>query len=72
MMLSALSGSAPPVGARRRDFTIERLPIGITFIGGGPWLEPALIGYAYDFEQATQVRVPPQFIPVTSRVLDAR
>ena len=42
---------------------IEGLPIGITFIGGGPWTEPALIGYAYDFEQATQVRVPPQFIP---------
>ncbi len=41
----------------------EGLPIGITFIGGGPWSEPALIGYAYDYEQATQVRVPPEFIP---------
>ena len=39
------------------------LPLGITFIGGGPWSEPALIGYAYDYEQATQVRVPPEFIP---------
>ena len=38
------------------------LPIGITFIGGR-WAEPELIGFAYDFEQATQVRVPPQFIP---------
>lgn len=38
------------------------LPIGVTFIGGA-WDEPDLIGYAYDFEQATQVRVPPQFIP---------
>ena len=41
---------------------IEGLPIGITFIGGR-WSEPALIGLAYDFEQATKVRVPPQFIP---------
>ena len=38
------------------------LPIGITFIGG-QWAEPELIGLAYDFEQATQVRVPPTFIP---------
>jgi amidase len=42
---------------------IEGLPIGITFIGGGPWAEPELLGFAYDYEQATQVRVPPQFIP---------
>ena len=38
------------------------LPIGITFIGGR-WDEPNLIGYAFDFEQATHVRVPPTFIP---------
>jgi amidase len=38
------------------------LPIGITFIGGR-WAEPKLVGFAYDYEQATQVRVPPQFIP---------
>jgi amidase len=37
------------------------LPLGITFIGGR-WAEPELIGFAYDFEQATHVRVPPQFI----------
>jgi amidase len=41
---------------------VEGLPVGITFIGGR-WAEPALIGLAYDYEQATQVRVPPQFIP---------
>jgi amidase len=38
------------------------LPIGITFIGGR-WAEPEVLGFAYDYEQATQVRVPPQFIP---------
>ena len=38
------------------------LPVGITFIGGR-WDEPELLGFAYDYEQATQVRVPPQFIP---------
>ncbi|MGH3126899.1 MAG: amidase family protein, partial [Gaiellaceae bacterium] len=38
------------------------LPIGITFIGGR-WAEPELLGFAYDYEQATEVRVPPQFIP---------
>jgi len=38
------------------------LPIGVTFIGGA-WDEPDLIGFAYDFEQATLVRVPPSFLP---------
>jgi len=41
---------------------IEGLPVGITFIGGR-WAEPELLGFAYDYEQATHVRVPPQFIP---------
>jgi amidase len=40
---------------------IEELPIGVTFIGGR-WSEPELIGLAFDFEQATDVRVPPSFI----------
>jgi amidase len=41
---------------------IEGLPIGVTFIGG-QWAEPELIGLAFDYEQATAVRVPPTFIP---------
>jgi len=41
---------------------LEGLPIGITFIGGR-WEEPELLGFAYDYEQATQVRVPPEFVP---------
>jgi amidase len=41
---------------------IEGLPMGITFIAGR-WAEPQLLGLAYDYEQATHLRVPPQFIP---------
>jgi amidase len=44
------------------------LPIGITFIGGR-WAEPKLLGLAYDYEQATHVRVPPQFIPTIGDAL---
>jgi amidase len=44
------------------------LPIGITFIGGR-WAEPKLIGFAYDYEQATHVRVPPEFIPTIGDAL---
>jgi amidase len=41
------------------------LPIDISFICDR-WSEPELIGFAYDFEQATHVRVPPQFLPTLS------
>jgi amidase len=41
------------------------LPIDISFIAGR-WSEPELIGLAYDFEQATHVRVLPQFLPTIS------
>jgi amidase len=44
------------------------LPMGITFIGGR-WDEPKLLGFAYDFEQATHVRVPPKFIPTIGDAL---
>ncbi|HEY3577531.1 MAG TPA: amidase family protein [Gaiellaceae bacterium] len=46
----------------------QGLPLGITFIGG-QWAEPKLIGYAYDYEQATHIRVPPQFIPTIGDAL---
>ncbi len=44
------------------------LPVGITFIGRR-WAEPKLLGLAYDYEQATHVRVPPQFIPTIGDAL---
>jgi hypothetical protein len=47
---------------------VAGLPMGITFIGGR-WDEPELIGLAYDYEQATRVRVPLQFIPTIGDAL---
>ncbi|HXG25340.1 MAG TPA: amidase [Candidatus Binatia bacterium] len=48
--------------------SLEGLPIGVTFIGGA-WDEPQLIGFAYDFEQATKVRRPPQYLPTIGDAL---
>jgi amidase len=44
------------------------LPVGITFIGGR-WSEPELIALAFDYEQATHVRVKPEFLPTADVVI---
>jgi amidase len=47
---------------------VSGLPVGITFIGGR-WAEPKLLGLAYDYEQATHARRPPQFKPTIGDAL---
>ena len=55
---AAVSGYA---GITVANGFVGPLPVGVSFIGGR-WSEPTLIGLAYAFEQATHVRVPPQFL----------
>ncbi|MBM0744244.1 PEP-CTERM sorting domain-containing protein [Phormidium sp. CLA17] len=43
-------------------FTTDGLPIALSFLGRA-YSEPALLGYAYAFEQATNYREPPESVP---------
>jgi amidase len=44
---------------------ISQLPVGISFFGR-PWSEPTLLKIAYAFEQRTQARRKPLFLPTVS------
>ncbi len=62
-----IESTSPPAVAGYPHLTVPMgyvhgLPIGLSFIGAA-WQEAKLIRYAYAFEQAAQVRVPPQFLP---------
>jgi len=47
------------------------LPLGVTFLGGR-WSDRNLIGYAYDYAQATHIRVAPPLIPTIDDALFPR
>lgn len=59
------SSSAPAAVAGYPNITVPAgyvygMPIGVSFFAGA-WQEPTVLRVAYAFEQATRVRVPPQF-----------
>ena len=61
-----IGSSGPPAVAGYPAVTVAAgfvgpLPVGVTFLGG-QWSEPDLLAFAYDFEQATHVRIPPRFL----------
>jgi len=43
--------------------TDSGLPVTISFLGVA-WSEPKLLGYGYDFEQATHARIMPKYTPI--------
>jgi amidase len=62
-----VSPTSPPAVSGYPHITVPAgyiggLPVGLSFMGTR-WTEPQLLGYAFDFEQASRARVPPTFIP---------
>ena len=54
----------PSVAVPAGYLASNRRPFGISLLGPA-WSEPALIGYAHDFEQATRLRRPPSVVNPT-------
>ncbi|HEX5807804.1 MAG TPA: amidase [Anaerolineales bacterium] len=62
-----MESTSPPAVAGYPHITVPAgyvfgLPVGISFIGQA-WQEPTLIKFAYAFEQASQFRRQPRFLP---------
>ncbi len=51
-------------------FTVDGLPVGITFLGRG-FRDPQMIQYGYAYEQATMHRRPPASTPALTKVPSA-
>ena len=63
---SGASSTSPAAVAGYPSITVPMgfvtgLPVGISFIGLA-WTEPALLGHAYAFEQATRARRAPRYL----------